>query len=58
MANFLVTTLTYENKQFQSVLASMETAIEAVENTKTIRLYNITYRAAEDTFVGTIVHDT
>lgn len=57
MANYAVTKFTYEDKQYQKVLADMESAIEAVVNTKTIRLFSIIYRTYEDTFVGIIVVD-
>jgi len=58
MANYALTTLQYENKQFQKVAADLEAAAEGVDTTKTIYLYSIVYRAAEDTFVGTLVHAT
>ena len=58
MANYAVTTTQSENKQYQSVVAALETAIEAVDATKVIRHYSIVYRADEGLFVGTVVIDT
>ena len=58
MANYSVTTTTSENKQFQTVQAALETAIEATDTTKVIRHYSIIYRRDEGTFVGTLVVDT
>lgn len=58
MANFAVTTTQSENKSYSSVAAALESAMEATDNTKVIRLYSIVYRAVTDTFVGTLVADT
>ena len=58
MANFAVTTVTSENKQYQAVQAALEAALEGVVDTKVIRHFSIVYRSAEDTFVGTLVVDT
>lgn len=57
MANYSVVTYQTEDKQFQKVASDLETRIETIDTTKTIRLYGIAYRSAEDTFVGTLVYD-
>lgn len=58
MANFGVTNYTSEDKQYQKVVADLKTQIETIVNTKTIRVYNVVYRASEDTFVGILTYDT
>ena len=58
MANYSLTTVTSENKQYQAVQAALEAAAENVDTAKTIYLYSIIYRSYEDTFVGTLVHAT
>lgn len=58
MANYGVTNYMSEDKQYQKVVADLKTQIETIVNTKTIRVYTVVYRAAEDTFVGILTYDT
>lgn len=55
MANYVVTTYTTRGS-YDTVLAALETKIETVDNTKTIRLYDLK-RQGND-FVGILVYDT
>lgn len=56
MVNYAVTDVEIGPNTLTNVLAAMETAIEAVDNTKTLRLVQI-YHVYGDTFKGALIHD-
>ena len=57
MANYLVTRFQTAIAPLATVLAALETQIETVDNTKTIREFGV-YQIAADTFVGALIYDT
>jgi hypothetical protein len=58
MANFIVTTTRYGPDDLATVAAAMETYIETIVDTKTIRLYTIIGCARDSEVMGVIVVDT
>ena len=58
MANYAVTTTTYGPDDLATVSAAMETAIELIDDTKTIRCYQIVGCARDAEVMGLIVVDT
>lgn len=56
MANYAVTNVVTDTLPLVKCAAAMETALEAIDNTKTLRLVQM-YQLAGDTFVGVIIHD-
>ena len=59
MVDYTVTTVVTAVGPASAVAALLETAIEAVANSKTIRLYSIYPSGGGGTrFVGVLVHDT
>jgi hypothetical protein len=58
MALYVVTTTTYGPDDLASVTAAMETAIEAVDDAKTIHCYQIVGCARDNEVMGLIVVDT
>ena len=56
MANFVVTTTTYDSGTLAAVMAEMETYIETIDDTKTIYVYGV--HRESDQYLGVIVHDT
>ena len=57
MVNFTVTRFQTAIAPLATVLAALETQIETVDNTKTIREFGV-YQIAADTFVGALIYDT
>lgn len=57
MPNYAVTRFQTAIASLATVLAALETQIETVDNTKTIREFGV-YQIAADTFVGALVYDT
>ena len=58
MANYIVTTKTYGPDDLATVVAAMETYIETIVDSKTIRLYTVVGCARDSEVMGVIVHDT
>jgi hypothetical protein len=56
MANFAVTDVVTKTGTLELVAAALETAIEAVDNGKTIRLLEI-HHIAGNQFQGVFIHD-
>ena len=56
MANFLVTRFVTTGTP-EAVAAALETQIETVDNTKTIRVFSVLPRGGND-FVGVLIYDT
>lgn len=57
MANYAVTTYTTEDGDHAKVVSDLETQIETVDNTKTIRLFTIVYNEKNGKFVGVLIYD-
>ena len=57
MANYLVTRYLTPPGPLPVVLLALETQIETVVDTKTIRHFGV-YHVASDTFIGSLVYDT
>ena len=55
MANYAVTTYNVKG-DYDSVMSSLETKIETIDSTKSIRVYTIVPRGNE--FAGILVYDT
>jgi hypothetical protein len=55
MANYAVTDWTYGPAPLATVLAAMETYLETVDDTKTIRLMNVFHHGG-DKYTAAIIH--
>lgn len=56
MANYAVTDQTTAIGDLSTVAAELETLVEAVDNTKTIRLLEVV-KVGNETFQGILIHD-
>jgi len=57
MVNYAVTDVIISPGTLTGVMAAMETAVEAVDNTKTIRLLNVFYNVNTGQYEGAFLHD-
>ncbi len=56
MANYAVTDVVIGPGTLAGVLADMETAIEAVDDTKAIQLMNVFHNSTTGEYEGAIIH--
>ena len=57
MANYAVNDWTTGPDPLATVLASVETKLETIDNTKTIRLLNVLHEGAGDSYVAFMIYD-